>query len=93
MEVANGNDGALAEGITVAATMHSFVCTQKNSRLGIDRAHIVLNNSPQENVMSGIRYRWFPSWERFPVKHSVLYKYISATFVLLLFRFHIFCFH
>ena len=49
VEVADGNDGALAAGIAVAATMQSFVCTQATSHVGTNRAHIVLNSS-QENA-------------------------------------------
>ena len=50
MEVTAGNDGALAAGITLAATMQSFVCTHETSRVGTNMAHRVLNSSTQENV-------------------------------------------
>ena len=50
MEVADGNDGALAAGIVLAATMQSFVCTRETSHVGINMAHRVLNSSTQENV-------------------------------------------
>ena len=44
IEVIDGNDGVLAAGIAVAATMQLFLCTPEN------RTHIVLRTSPQENV-------------------------------------------
>ena len=50
MEVTAGNDGALAAGIALAATMQSFVCTQETSHVGTNMAHRVLNSSTQENV-------------------------------------------
>ena len=50
MEVTAGNDGALAAGITLAATMQSFVCTHETSHVGTNMAHRVLNSSTQENV-------------------------------------------
>ena len=110
MEVADGNDGALAAGIALAATMQSFVCTHETSRVGTNMAHIILNSSTQENEhltkqkragpRGGIEFlvvgltwiyfqrncycdshssysyiRSFPSRPRFPVKHSVLWKY------------------
>ena len=50
MEVADGNDGALAAGIALAATMHSFVCTHGTSHVvRTNMAHRVLNSSTQEN--------------------------------------------
>ena len=50
MEVIDGNDGVLAAGIAVAATMQLFVCTPETSHVGTFRTHIVLRTSPQENV-------------------------------------------
>ena len=50
MEVTAGNDGALAAGITVAATMQLFVCTPETSHFGTNRTDIVLKTSPQENA-------------------------------------------
>ena len=50
MEVTAGNDGVLAAGIALAATMQSFVCTHETSHLGTNMAHRVLNSSTQENV-------------------------------------------
>ena len=50
MEVIDGNAGALAAGIAVAATMRLFVCTRETSHVGTNRAHIVLNSFPQENA-------------------------------------------
>ena len=47
MEVTAGNDGALAAGITLAATMQLFVCT---SHFGTNRTDIVLKTFPQENA-------------------------------------------
>ena len=35
MKVTDGNDGALAAGIALAATMQSFVCTHATSHVGI----------------------------------------------------------
>ena len=49
MEVTVGNDGALAAGITLAATMQLFVCTPETSHFGTNRTDIVLKTS-QENV-------------------------------------------
>ena len=50
MEVTNGNDGALAAGIALAAMMHSFVCTHETSHVvRTNMAHRVLNSSAQEN--------------------------------------------
>ena len=49
MEVTDGNDGALAAGISVAATVQFFVCTPETSHVGTNRAHMVLNSPPQEN--------------------------------------------
>ena len=44
MEVTDGNDGALAAGIALAATMHSFVCTHETSHVvRTNMAHRVLN--------------------------------------------------
>ena len=48
MEVTAGNDGALAAGIALAATMQSFVCTHETSHVGTNMAHRVLNSSTQE---------------------------------------------
>ena len=50
MEVIDGNDGVLAAGIAVAATMQLFVCTPETSHVGTNRTHIVLKTSPQENL-------------------------------------------
>ena len=50
MDVIDGNDGVLAAGIAVAATMQLFVCTPETSHVGTNRTHIVLRTSPQENV-------------------------------------------
>ena len=50
MEVTVGNDGALAAGITLAATMQLFVCTPETSHFGTNRTDIVLKTSPQENA-------------------------------------------
>ena len=50
MEVIDGNDGALAAGIAVAAAMQLFVCTPETLHVGTNRAHIVINSSPQENA-------------------------------------------
>ena len=50
MEVTAVNDGALAAGIALAATMQSFVCTHETSRVGINMAHRDLNSSTQENA-------------------------------------------
>ena len=50
MEVTGGNDGALAAGIALAATMQSFVCTRETSHVGINMAHRVLNSSTQDDV-------------------------------------------
>ena len=50
MEVTDANDGALAAGIALAATMHSFVCTHDTSHVvRTNMAHRVLNSSTQEN--------------------------------------------
>ena len=49
IEVTDGNDGALAAGIALAATMQSFVCTHETSHVGTNMAHRVLNSSTQEN--------------------------------------------
>ena len=38
MEVCDGNDGALAASIAVATTTQLFVCNQKTSHIGMDRA-------------------------------------------------------
>ena len=48
MEVTAGNDGALAAGITLAATMQLFVCTPETSHFGTNRTDIVLKTFPQE---------------------------------------------
>ena len=48
MEVIDENDGVLAAGIAVAATMQLFVCTPETSHVGTNRAHIVLKTSSQE---------------------------------------------
>ena len=50
MDVIDGNDGVLAPGIAVAATMQLFVCTPETSHVGTNMAHRVLNSSTQENV-------------------------------------------
>ena len=50
MEVIDGNDGVLAAGIAVAATMQSFVCTPETSHVGTNRTDIVLKTSSQENA-------------------------------------------
>ena len=50
MKVIDGNDGALAAGIALAATMHLFVCTHATTHVGTNMTHRVLNNSTQENV-------------------------------------------
>ena len=50
MEVIDGNDGVLAAGIAVAATMQLFVCTPETLHVGTNRAHVVLKTSPQENA-------------------------------------------
>ena len=50
MEVIDRNDGVLATGIAVAATMQLFVCTPETSNVGTNRAHIVLKTSPRENA-------------------------------------------
>ena len=58
MEVIDGNDGALAAGIAVAATMQLFAL-QRPSHLidSTNRAcHIDLNSSPRENTHLTIRY-------------------------------------
>ena len=48
--ITHGNDGALAAGIALAATMHSFVCTHETSHVvRTNIAHRVLNSSTQEN--------------------------------------------
>ena len=57
MEVTAGNDGALAAGIALAATMQSFVCTHETSHVGTNMAHRVLNSSSQENVQITIPRR------------------------------------
>ena len=49
MEVTDGNDEALAAGITLAATMESFVCIHETSHVGTNMAYRVLNSSSQEN--------------------------------------------
>ena len=49
MEVIDGNDGVLAAGIAVAATMQLFVCTPDTSHVGTNRTHKVLKTS-QENA-------------------------------------------
>ena len=49
MEVIDGNDGALAAGIALAATMQLFVCTHETSHVGTNMANRVLNSSTQEN--------------------------------------------
>ena len=50
MEAIDGNDGVLAAGIAVAATMQLFVCAPETSHVGTNRTHIVLKTSPQENA-------------------------------------------
>ena len=50
MEVTAGNDGALAAGIALVATMQSFVCTHETSHVGTNMAHRDLNSSIQENA-------------------------------------------
>ena len=50
MKVADENEGAMAAGIALAATMQLFVCTRETSHVGTNRAHKVLNSSPQENA-------------------------------------------
>ena len=51
MVVIDGNDGVLAAGIAVAATMQLFVCTPETSHVGTNRACIiVLKTSTQENA-------------------------------------------
>ena len=45
----DGNDGALAAGAALAATMQSFICTHETSHIGTNMAHRVLNRSTQEN--------------------------------------------
>ena len=50
MEVTAGNDGALAAGIALAATMQSFVCTHETSHVGTNMTHRDLNSSTQENA-------------------------------------------
>ena len=57
MEVTAGNDGALAAGIALAATMESFVCTHETSRVGTNMVHRVVNSSTQENVHLTIQRR------------------------------------
>ena len=49
MEVTDGNDGALAAGIDLAATMESFVCIHETSHVGTNMAYRVVNSSSQEN--------------------------------------------
>ena len=50
MEATDGNDGTLAAGMTVATTIQLFVCTPVTSHVGTNRAHTILNSSPQENA-------------------------------------------
>ena len=50
MEATDGNDGTLAAGINLAATIQSFVCTHETSHVGTNMAHRVLSSSTQENV-------------------------------------------
>ena len=51
MEIIDGNDGVLAAGIAVAATMQLFVCTPETSHVGTNRTYyIVLKASSQENA-------------------------------------------
>ena len=51
MEVTDGNDGALAAGIALAATRPSFVCIHETSHVGTYyMTHRVLNSSTQENA-------------------------------------------
>ena len=50
MEVTAVNDGTLAAGIALAATMQSFVCTHETSHVGTKMAHRDLNSSTQENA-------------------------------------------
>ena len=50
MQVTAGNDGALAAGITLAATMQLFVCTPETSHFGTNITDIVLKTFPQENA-------------------------------------------
>ena len=57
MEVAAGNDGALAAGIILAATMQSFVCTHETLHVGTNMAHRVLISSTRENVHLTIQRR------------------------------------
>ena len=97
MDVTAGNDGALAAGIALAATIQSFVCTHETSHAGTNMAHRVLNSSTQENVHLTI-----PSPTKlllrlteqllhvqqmvfveatFSVKHSVLCKYKHVYYV------------
>ena len=58
MEVTAGNDGALATGIALAASMQSFVCTHETSHVGTNMAHRDLNiSSTQENALLTIPRR------------------------------------
>ena len=67
MEVTDRNDGAPTAGIAVAATMQLFVRTPETSHVvGTNRAHIVLNSSPQENAHLTI-YQGAPGRERDPM--------------------------
>ena len=50
MEVTDGNDEALAEGIAFVATAESFVCIHETSHVGTNMAHRVLTSSSQENA-------------------------------------------
>ena len=49
MEVTDGNDGALAAGIALAAMKQSFVCTHETSHVGTNTVYRVLNSSNKNN--------------------------------------------
>ena len=50
MEVIDVNAGALAASLSLPRCGYLFVCTPETSHVGTNRAHIVLNSSPQENA-------------------------------------------
>ena len=60
MEVTAGNDGALATGIALAATMQSFVCTHETSHVGTNMAHRDLNILALLKKMHSLPYQGAP---------------------------------
>ena len=81
MEVIDGNDGVLAVGIAVAATMQLFVCTPETSHVGPQSPHSSKNLSSRKCTPNDIPRRVGPREEIDPM--SRLYVGLPPTKLLL----------